>query len=125
MSDADRWENRSMEIESYLTTDLGDMNLDEVVDMLKSFQEQNTTPAFKAMWYGTPTPTLNKESGYTFLTNSDYQVAMMNEDKLSMFINCGECGREEFEQEWTNELTRSIKCEGCKEVIKMLRECEQ
>ena len=125
MTNADKWENRSMETESYLTTDLGDMNLDEVVDMLKSFQEQNTTPAFKAMWYGTPTPTLNKESGYTFLTNSEYQVAMMNEDKLSMFINCGECGREEFEQEWTNELTRSIKCEGCKEVIKMLRECEQ
>ena len=127
MTDADRWAHMvKMETESYLTTDLGDMNLDEVVDMLKSFQEQNTTPAFKAMWYDEDTiPTLNQESGYCFLTNSEYQVAMMNERTLSMFINCGECGREEFEQAWTNEVTRFIKCEGCKEVIKMLRECEQ
>ena len=128
MTDADRWAHMvKMETESYLTTDLGDMNLDEVVDMLKSFQEQNTTPAFKAMWYGTPTPTLNKESGYCFLTNEECQVAMMNEGKLSMFINCGECGAEEFEQEWVSHMGKieSIPCEGCQEIVKMLRECEQ
>jgi formylmethanofuran dehydrogenase subunit E len=77
------------------------------------------------MWYDEDTiPTLNQESGYCFLTNSDYQVAMMNEGKLSMFINCGECGREEYEQDWDLENGKTT-CEGCKEVVKMLKECEQ
>jgi transcription initiation factor TFIIIB Brf1 subunit/transcription initiation factor TFIIB len=48
---------------------------------------------------------------------------MMNEGMLSMFINCGECGREEFEQEWDLENGKTT-CEGCKEVVKMLKECE-
>jgi hypothetical protein len=48
---------------------------------------------------------------------------MINENKLSMFINCGECGREEFEQDWLGRAKN--KCEGCNEVVKMLRECEE
>tara|TARA_R110000824_G_scaffold396201_1_gene597525 strand:- start:958 stop:1323 length:366 start_codon:yes stop_codon:yes gene_type:complete len=112
-------------MENYLTTDISKMDLSEVTEMLTAYQQENTTTAFKALWYDEETiPTLNQESGYCFLTNSEYQVSMMNEGVLSMFINCGECGREEFEQEWTNELTRSIKCEGCKEVIKMINESD-
>ena len=116
-----------------LTTDISKMDLSEVTDMLTAFQQGNTTKAFHAMWYADETvPTLNEESGYCFLTNSDYQVAMMNEDKLSMFISCGECGREEFEQDWTYEerIIESKKvypptCEGCKQIVKDIKESNQ
>ena len=113
-------------MENYLTTDISKMDLSEVTEMLTAYQNETTTPAFKAMWYDDETiPTLNQESGYTFLTNSDYQVAMMNEGKLSMFINCRECGREEYEQEWIETRPRKPTCEGCEEVVKKLRECEK
>ena len=107
-----------------LTTDISKMDLSEVTDMLTAFQQGNTTKAFRAMWYDEGTiPTLNEESGYCFLTNSDYQVAMMN-GSLSMFISCGECGREEFEQDRDLENGKTT-CEGCKQIVKDLLECEQ
>jgi len=109
------------------------MDLSEVTDMLRAYQEERTTNLFKSSWYDEETiPTLNEESGYCFLTNSDYQVAMMNEDKLSMFISCSECGREEFEQDWTYEerIIESKKvypptCEGCKQIVKDIKESNQ
>jgi formylmethanofuran dehydrogenase subunit E len=108
-----------------LTTDISKMDLSEVTEMLTAFQEENTTSAFRAMWYDEGTiPTLNEESGYCFLTNSDFQVSMMNEGILSMFISCGECGREEFEQDWDLENGKTT-CEGCKQIVKDLLECEQ
>ena len=41
----------------------------------------------------------NRNSGNVFLTNSDYQVAMMNGDKLESFYTCGNCGHEGFHEE--------------------------
>ena len=38
----------------------------------------------------------NRQSGCVFFTNSDYQVAMMNNNKLEMFYNCPICGYEGF-----------------------------
>ena len=109
--------------ENPLTTDISKMDLSEVTPMLTAYQEENTTRAFKAMWCDDGTiPTLNQESGYCFLTNDEYQVAMMNDGKLSMFISCPECGREDFEQDWQG--SQKSKCEGCNEVVKMLKECQ-
>tara|TARA_R110000824_G_scaffold277381_1_gene465602 strand:+ start:46 stop:384 length:339 start_codon:yes stop_codon:yes gene_type:complete len=110
--------------ENPLTTDISKMDLSEVTNMLTAYQEENTTRAFEAMWIDDGTiPTLNQESGYCFLTNEEYQVAMNYEGVLSMFISCGECGREDFEQDWQG--SQESKCEGCKEVVKMLKECEE
>ena len=39
---------------------------------------------------------MNNQSGYVFLTNSDYQVAMMNGDKLESFYTDFETGEEGF-----------------------------
>ncbi len=115
--------------ENPLTTDISKMDLSEVTPMLTAYQEENTTRAFRAMWIDDGTiPTLNQESGYCFLTNEEYQVAMNYDGKLSMFINCGECGREDFEQDWVwtyKDNHDSSKCEGCKKVVKMLKECEE
>jgi hypothetical protein len=42
---------------------------------------------------------MNDQSGNVFLTNSDFQVAMMNGDKLESFYSCPECGHEGFKDE--------------------------
>jgi hypothetical protein len=42
---------------------------------------------------------LNTDSGYVFLTNSDYQVAMMNDDKLETWYSCFNCGHEGFKED--------------------------
>tara|TARA_R110002012_G_scaffold118071_2_gene266214 strand:- start:555 stop:926 length:372 start_codon:yes stop_codon:yes gene_type:complete len=118
-----------------LTTDISKMDLSEVTPMLTAYQEDNTTPAFRAMWcYDGTIPTLNQESGYCFLTNEEFQAAMIEPStgKLSMFISCPECGREDLERDWiwtyksdSKHDYDSTKCEGCKEVRKMLKECEE
>jgi len=39
---------------------------------------------------------MNIQSGYVFLTNSEFQVAMMNGDKLEVFYTDFETGEEGF-----------------------------
>jgi len=41
-------------------------------------------------------PVMNTNSGYVFLTNSDYQVAMMNGNRLESWYTCPNCGNEGF-----------------------------
>ena len=41
----------------------------------------------------------NMYSGNVFLTDEDFNVAMMNGDKLEDFLCCGECGHEDFASE--------------------------
>ena len=41
----------------------------------------------------------NLMSGNVFLTNSDFQVAMMNDDVLESFYSCPQCGHEGFKEE--------------------------
>ena len=42
---------------------------------------------------------MNMLSGYVFLTDEDYAVAMMNGDDLEQFHSCPECGNEGFAEE--------------------------
>lgn len=44
-------------------------------------------------------PMFNMDSGNVFLTNSEYQVAMLNGDKLESFYTCCECGCEGFQED--------------------------
>jgi len=57
---------------------------------------------------------MNMNSGYVFLTNSDFQVAMMNDDKLESFYSCPECGNEGF-ADGIGLDTETGLCENCKE----------
>lgn len=59
---------------------------------------------------------MNKNSGNVFLTNSHYQVAMMNGDKLESFYMCPECGHEGFADEMNHE--GNSECERYLEEIK-------
>lgn len=42
---------------------------------------------------------MNTKSGNVFLTNAEYQVAMLNGDKLESFYSCPICGHEGFAEE--------------------------
>ena len=42
---------------------------------------------------------LNRQSGYVFLTDEDFAVAMINGDRLEQFHSCPECGAEGFAEE--------------------------
>ncbi len=42
---------------------------------------------------------MNTASGNVFLTNSEYQVAMMNGDTLESFYSCPQCGHEGFKSD--------------------------
>ena len=80
------------------------------------------TKMFQAAWYDEKTHiAMNNQSGYTFLTNEDYQVAMLENEKLTMFLNCGECGNEGLEGEF--EVVDS--CQGCKDIMKDIKESNQ
>ncbi len=54
---------------------------------------------------------MNILTGYVFLTNSEYQVAMMNGDTLESFYSCPECGNEGFLEDF-----EPCDCEGCNEI---------
>lgn len=57
----------------------------------------------------------NMNSGNVFLTNENYDVAMMNGDDLESFYSCPECGHEGFFHEMDNE-GRSCCSEYVREV---------
>lgn len=46
---------------------------------------------------------MNTGSGNVFLTNSEFQVAMMNGDRLESFYSCPNCGHEGFKSEMEHE----------------------
>jgi len=48
---------------------------------------------------------MNTQSGYVFLTDEDFNVAMMNGDTLENFYSCPECGNEGFAEDinWNKE----------------------
>lgn len=52
---------------------------------------------------------MNTNSGNVFLTNSDFQVAMMNGDTLESFYSCPECGHEGFADEMEHEGGRECR----------------
>lgn len=83
-------------MENITTTDLGDFGHRERVmaeELLKAWREQGLPEDFSD---DKVTLMMNTSSGHVFLVNEDFQVAMMNCDKLESFYNCPECGNEGF-----------------------------
>jgi len=59
----------------------------------------------------------NLDNGSVFLVDGDYEVAMMNGDKLEIWYNCPECGWEGFledmDQDNPKELEIWYNCPEC------------
>ena len=60
---------------------------------------------------------MNFNSGNVFITNSEYQVAMLNGDKLEMFYTCFECGNEGFAEDinWNSDHNCCGECAAAEE----------
>lgn len=80
--------------------EFGYIELKEVRDLLDAMLNQGLPQDFEN--HGVH-PMMNQNSGNVFLTNSEYQVAMMNGDKLESFYFCPQCGHEGFKDEMEHE----------------------
>jgi len=96
------------------TTDLSKFGYRELhlaKELLQALEDQGLPEDFEDEGL---TIMFNTHSGYVFFTNSEYQAAMMNGDKLESFYSCLNCGAEGFAEDI---LTKSGKCKECKEQI--------
>lgn len=112
------------------------MSHDEIVtsDFAKfGSRERCMAEALLSTWnkYGLPedfednkvTIAMNMNSGFVFLTNEDYQVALMNGDKLESFYNCPYCGHEGFLEDMWHE-PKDKECSRYQEEICVAEEGE-
>lgn len=62
--------------------------------------------------------TFNLNSGYVFLTDDEFTVAMMNGDKLEIFHTCFNCGNEGFAEDFRSDKeSETLRCPNCNEDI--------
>lgn len=86
-------------MDNIVTTDLSDFGSREramAEELLKAWREQGLPDDFDI---DNVTIMMNKNSGCVFLSNSEFQAAMMNGDKLETFYSCPECGHEGFAED--------------------------
>ena len=91
------------------TTDFSKFGIREwnmAEELLRAWREQGLPDDFNN---DEVTIMLNLLSGYVFLTNSDYQVAMMNGDKLESFYTDFETGEEGFKDELSKEALKRLE----------------
>lgn len=88
-------------IERKITTtdfsDFGYREREEAKELLKAWSEQGLPEDFED---DNVTIMMNLESGYVFLTNDNYQVAMLNGDKLESFYTLPYGGEEGFAEDF-------------------------
>jgi hypothetical protein len=85
-----------MKTQETTTTDLADFCSRErwlLVELLTAWDKQALPEDFCD---DEVRPMMNRNSGNVFLSNSEFQVAMMNGDKLEMWHSCSNCGHEGF-----------------------------
>ena len=94
------------------TTNLSDFSYRELTileELLKAMREQGLPKDF---YNDEVCPMMNQLSGNVFLTNSDFQVAMLNGDKLESFYFLSYHGNEGFLEELIEEYDNgNIKAE--------------
>lgn len=100
------------------TTDLSEFGyreLNELEIILKAWRTHGLPKDFNN---DEVVPMFNMHSGYVFLTNGDYQVAMESSGKLYSFYSCPECGEEGSIEEIENHSNDK----NCKEYLESIKE---
>lgn len=95
-----------------VTTDISNFRNRErkvLIDLLTAWNEQGLPDDF---YEEDVVPMFNRNSGYVFLTNSEYQICMMNDDKLEIWYTCSYCGHEGFAEDCKIE---DDHCNECKD----------
>ena len=98
------------------TTNLADFGYREIKmtrDLLDAMIEEGLPENF---YFEGVTPMFNRNSGFVFLTNDDFQVAMLKDGKLEMYYTCPECGEEGFREDLEDSPNNC-----CKEYLKDLQ----
>jgi hypothetical protein len=101
---------------SVTTTDLTDFGSRErgtLVTLLTAWSTQGLPKDFDNYEV---VPMLNKDSGNVFLTNSNYDVAMLHGSKLESFYYCPECGHEGFAED----IEHDDSLQGCTEFLESI-----
>ena len=105
------------------TTNLSNFGYRELMmleELLKAMREQGLP---KDIYDDEVHPMLNQNSGNVFLTNSNYQVAMLNDDKLESFYFLSYHGNEGFLDELIEEYDNgNIKVEDFKQLADICEE---
>lgn len=98
-----------------MVTEFNDLTLDEKkegMELLSAIGSQND----KTKYLGdNPNVFMNQMSGYIFLSDDDYNVAMLDGDILRDFLNCPECSNEGFQ----SDLFKGSQC--CKDYVRHIR----
>lgn len=111
-------------MENTTTTDLSEFGfreLNELSILIKAMVTQGLPRDFNSDGV---VPMFNKNSGNVFLTNSEYQVAMMNGNNLESFYSCPECGHEGFLEDMFH-LNADNQNQECKEYVKSIQSEEE
>jgi len=74
-------------------------------DLLRAWREQGLPDDFENSKVEIM---MNFNSGYVFLTNEDFQVAMMNDEKLESFYTDFNTGEEGFLEELSEDAKRTL-----------------
>lgn len=101
----------NMNTQNITTTNLADFGTREfnlLIDILQAWRNQGLPHDFHDHEV---VPMLNTNSGHVFLTNEDYQVAMINGNKLEIWYSCPNCGNEGFIENC------KLNDDGCNECI--------
>ena len=77
-------------------SDFGHRELEMLEELLRAMREQGLPDDFCDDGV---IPMMNRNSGFVFLTNSEFQTAMMNGDKLESFYFLAYAGNEGFASE--------------------------
>ncbi len=99
---------KTQEVFMTTTTDLtkfGSRERKMAEELLKAWREQGLPEDF---YEEEVTIMFNTHSGYVFLTNSEFQVAMLNDDKLESFYTDFETGEEGFKDELSAEAKKNL-----------------
>jgi hypothetical protein len=100
---------RTQEIVTSDISHFGRRERELLIDLLSAWNQQGLPDDF---YDENVIPMSNGNSGYIFLTNSEHQVCMMNDDKLEMWYTCSNCGHEGFAEDCKVE---DEHCNECKE----------
>lgn len=106
-----------MKTQEIVTSDLADFGTSELTELsllIKAMQTQGLPKDFND---DEVVPMFNKNSGFVFLTNSDYQVAMLNGPVLESFYSCPQCGHEGF----LEDMEHGEDDKDCKEYLEQIK----
>lgn len=110
-----------MEQGEITTTDLADFGyreIKETIELLDMWMKQGLPVDFEEDGVQVM---FNVESGYVFLTNSEYQAALIHNGQLKSYYTCAECGQAGFG--YTFE--KNVNCEGCRAIADNFKEANR